>query len=323
MILSLTTIKLEPISSDNQMVKIFNDIEKERDRAQACINKYGWTSDHNLDWFLDGDMSHDQGDHCFVEFSDGSGLFAIRYSNEWRIWSDPLTPKEKAAERIIEFSKNVLGGEIKEVWCDYVTDYIRPNLVKIGSLKINDVYFSLLYLVLDMLKYDPNLPGRYFKEIRNAKNKFYREHEVKILDVKDTGKEEIYRIIDQWKINAVKKQRAEDVYDSWYKNAAKNRFRGFKSVRVIVVDGRPVGINGGYEVVNHPGRFAGIIGIHDYSHRDLGTILWLEDLEWIKNHGYKEVDMQGWEENDGALKFEMRLGGKVDRKTDTFSIKFL
>ena len=74
------------------------------------------------------------------------------------------------------------------------------------------------------------------------------------------------------------------------------------------------------EVVNRPGRLAGIIGIHDYSHKDLGTILWLEDLNWVKDHGYKEMDMQGWEENDNALKFEMRLGGKIDRKTDTFSI---
>lgn len=303
------------------MIKIFNDIEKERDRAQSCINKYGWTSDHNLDWFIDTDMSRDQGKHGFVEFSDGSGLLAIRYSNEWRIWSDPLSPKEKAAEKIVEFSKNVLSDDgIKEVWCDYITDYIRPDLVKIGGLKINDIYFSLLYLVLNMLEYNPSPPGRYFKEIRNAKSKFYREHKVKVLDTKDADKEEIYRIIDQWKFNAIKKQGAEDVYDSWYKNATRNKFRGFKSVRLIEVDGRPVGINGGYEIVNNPGRFAGIIGIHDYSHTDLGIILWLEDLEWIKNHGYKEVDMQGWEEGDSALKFEMRLGGKVDRKTDTFSM---
>ncbi len=302
-------------------MKFYDDIEAERDRIQSCISKFGWTSDHNLDWFVDCDMSHDGGVRNFIEFSDGSGLLASRYEHEWRIWSDPLTPKEKATERIVEFSKNVLDGKTKEVWCDYVTDYIRPELLKVGGLTINDVYFSLLYLVLNMEKYDPNLPGRFLKEVRNAKNKFYREHKVQVSDAKNASKEELYRIIDEWKNNAIRKQGKEHVYDGWYKNAVKNGFKGFMSVRLIEVDGRPVGINGGYEVVNHSGRFAGIIGIHDYSHKDLGTILWLEDLGWIKDNGYKETDMQGWEENDSALKFEMRLGGEVDRKTDTFSIK--
>ncbi len=303
-------------------MNIYENVETERDRIQSCIDKYGWTSDHNLDWFIDCEMSKKEGTHSFIEFSDGSGLLAIKYEREWRIWSDPLTPKDKASEKIIEFSKNVLDGEIKEVWCDYVTDCIRPNLVKTnGNLVINDIYFSLLYLVLNLEGYDPNLSGGYFKEIRNAKNKFYREHQVKILDAKNTNKDEMFRIIDDWKEHAIEKQGSDHVYENWYKNAVKNNFKGFTSARLLEVDGRPVGINGGYEVINHPGRFGGIIGIHDYSHRDLGTILWLEDLEWIKNQGYKEMDMQGWEENDGATKFEIRLGGKVDRKTDTFSIQ--
>lgn len=302
-------------------MKIYENIEAERDRIQSRISKFGWTSDHNLDWFVDCDMSHDEGSHNFIEFSDGSGLLASKHKHEWRIWSDPLTQKEKAAERIIEFSRNVLDGEIKEVWCDYVTDFIRPKLLEDSGLVVNDVYFSLLYLVLNMEQYDLNLPGRYLKEVRNAKSKFYREHQVQVSDAKNANKEDLHGVIDKWKNNTIRKQGKEHVYDGWYKNAVKNGFKGFTSVRMIEVDGRPVGINGGYEVVNHSGRFAGIIGIHDYSHKDLGTILWLEDLEWIKNHSYKEVDMQGWEKGDDALKFEMRLGAKVERKTDTFWLK--
>lgn len=301
-------------------IKIYEDIEGERDRIQKCINKYGWTSDHNLDWFLDSDVSQNRGIHNFVEFSDGSGLLASKYKNEWRIWSDPLTTKEKAAEKIIEFSKSILEDEIKEIWCDYVTDHIRPSLLGVGKLKINDIYFSLLYLVLNMEKYDLSLPGGHLKDVRNAKNKFYREHKVEVLDAKNADKEEMYKIIDNWKINAVKKQGLDSVYDNWYRNAINNKFKGFESARLLKVDDKAIGINGGYEVVNNKKRFAGIIGIHNYSHKDLGTILWLEDLEWIKKNSYREVDMQGWEENDPALKFEMRLGAKVERKTNTFSI---
>lgn len=89
----------------------------------------------------------------------------------------------------------------------------------------------------------------------------------------------------------------------------------------MVVDGRPVGFNAGYEVPNHPGSFTSIIGIHDYSLKDLGTVLWLEDLEWIKNAGYREFDMQG-SEYEWEIKQKTQFGNAViERKTDTFSIR--
>lgn len=305
----------------SDMINIYENIEEERERIEHCLKKFGWTSDHNLDWFIDSDASREEGRRRFAEFSDGSGLLASQYQNEWRIWSDPLTAKEKMAERIVEFSRQVLGGNINKVWCDYVTDFIRPQLLnKNHGLVISEIDFSLIYLVLDMNQYDPVLPGHFFKEIRNAKNKFYREHKVKVLDAKTVSEKDLYRIIDAWKEVAFEKQGKEYVCENWYQKAVQNGFRGFTSVRVIEVDGRLVGINGGYEVINRPGCFAGIIGLHDYSYRDLGTILWLEDLEWAKNRGYREFDMQGWEENDPAMKFEMRLGGKIDRRTDTFAI---
>ena len=303
-------------------MKIYENIKEERDRIQACLKKFGWTSDHNLDWFIDCDVSHELGARNFVEFADGSGLLASKYEQEWRIWSDPLVLKEKMAEKIIEFSQNVLEGKILQVWCDYVTNFIRPEiLAKNSSLIVDEICFSLVYLVLDIEKYDLALLGHNFKEIRNARSKFYREHKVKVFDAAKADEKDLFRIVNDWKNEAIKKQGQEDVLENWYQKAIENEFRGFTSVRVIEVDGRPVGLNGGYEVVNCPSRFAGIIGVHDYSHRDLSTILWLEDLAWIKNSGYKEMNMQGWEENDNALRFEMRLGGKADRKTDTFSLR--
>lgn len=170
-----------------------------------------------------------------------------------------------------------------------------------------------------MSKYDSSLPGGNFKEIRNAKNKFYREHQVKILEAKDVSKKDLYKIVDDWAKEVGRKQK-EDVYDLRYRKIIENNFRGFLTARVLVVDDRPVGFNAGYDVPNHPGRFAGIIGIHDYSIKDLGTILWLEDLEWIKNTGYKELDMQG-SEYEWELKQKTQFGGVIERKTDTFSIQ--
>ena len=175
-----------------------------------------------------------------------------------------------------------------------------------------------------MAKYDSSLPGGRFKDMRNAKNKFYREREVAILDADKVSKADLLRIVDAWKENMVKnkKESVQDIYDLKYRNIISDSFKGFLTSRVLVVDGRATGINAGYETPNHPGRFAGVIGLHDYSVRYLGVILWLEDLDWIKKAGYKELDMQG-SENDGRLKLKLRFGAKIERKTDTFAIKLI
>ena len=296
-------------------MKIYENIESERERIQNCIQKYGWTSDHNLDWFVYGKIKKD-GIPTFVEFDDMSGLLVHRYSNEWRIWSDPLCNKENASEKISEFSQYAFKEGVGRVWCDDVSDVIYPELIKNNYLKIEDIYYSLSWPILNMETYDLNLPGGNLKEIRNARNKFYREHTLKSVDSIEFDKKNLHEIVENWK-KAISAK--EDIYDLKYHNAIENNFKGFITARVLVVDGNPVGFNAGYEVPNNPSRFAGVIGIHDYSIKDLGVISWLEDLEWIKKHNYKEVDLQGTENNQ-ELKFKMQFGPIIERKTDCFSI---
>lgn len=296
-------------------MKVYENIEAERDRIQDCIKKFGWTSDHNLDWFAD--CVNDKGAlPVFVEFNDNYGLLVQKLRNKYRIWSDPLSPVNKAPELILEFVKTFLGGEIKEIWCDDVSRDLRLSLEKDSSAAIGGIYYSLDWPVLDMEKYDPGIPGGHFKDMRNARNKFFKEHKVEIANSDEVQKDFLHKIVDDWKKSINKR---DDVYDFKYHNAIDNHFRGFKTARIMIVDGKPAGINAGYEVINKPGRFGGIIGIHDYSFSDNGTILWLEDLEWIKKAGYKEMDMQG-SEDDGGLKFKMQFNPVIERKTDTFLI---
>lgn len=298
-------------------MKIYNNIESERDRIQSCISKFGWTSDHNLDWFIDTGISKTSRP-IFAEFSDGTGLLAHDYGEEWWIWSDPLSPKELGADKILEFCDHAFESKVGKIWCVDVSDNIHSALLKKNN--VDDVDYSLYWPVLNLENYDPLLPGNDFKEMRNARNKFYREHRVEIVEPGKVTKEDLHGIIDSWKNNASLKQSAEDIFDLKYHNAVDNNFKAFAVARVLVVDGRPAGFNAGYGVLNYPERFAGIIGIHDYSLNDLGAVLWLEDLAWVKNAGYKEMDMQG-SEDDGGLKLKLRFGAQIERKTDTFSIQ--
>jgi len=296
-------------------MKFYKDLEAERERIQSCIQKYGWTSDHNLDWFLDAVMSEEY-KPVFVGFDDGSGLLTHKSNNEWRIWSDPLSQPSDAAQKIYEFCGEALK-EVEKVWCDDVSEKIHPELKKKGDIKLNEIYYSLQWPVLNMAKYDPSLPGGHFKEMRNARNKFYRERDVQIINATDRDKNDLHKIVDSWTKEVIRRGRG-DIYDLKYHKTIDNNFRGFSSARILIVDGKPVGINAGYEVINNKKRFAGVVGLHDYSIPDLGTILWLEDLEWVKSNGYKEFDMQGSE--DEGLKFKLSFGASVERKTDTFSI---
>lgn len=298
-------------------MKIYEDIETERDRIEACIQKYGWTSDHNLDWFMVC-ANNESGRPVFVEFDDGTGLLTHKYDSEWRIWSDPLCPKEISLNKISEFAESVISGNIKQIWCDDVSENIYNELKKNSNLEPREIYYSLFWPILNMHKYDPNLPGGNFKEMRNGKNKLYREHKVEIVDATHINAIDLHKIVDAWKQKISLREDAGDIYDLKYHKIIDKNFKGFKTARALIIDGKTVGFNAGYEVTNHPGRFAGIIGIHDYSLNDLGTMLWLEDLEWIKLNGYKKLDMQG--SDDGGLKLKLRFGAQVERKTDTFSI---
>lgn len=298
-------MQLVPISPDS------------RERIQECINKFGHTSDHNLDWFVDSVITSD-GKPMFVQWPDGTGLLAHKYQNEWRIWSDPLSSESEMAERISEFTAKVFEDkDIRNVWCDDVSDLIYPTLQQKG-LNLEPIYYSLFWPVLDLSKFDPALPGGHFKEMRNAKNKFYKEHKLEVADAKEFSKEKLHRLIEKWK--EALSQNKKDVYDLRYHNAIDDGFNGFITARVLIVDGVPIGVNAGYEVPDKLGRFTGVVGIHDYSVKDLGIIFYLEDLEWMKNSGYAEVDLQGSEEDEG-LEFKLRFGARVERKTDTFSLK--
>lgn len=88
--------------------------------------------------------------------------------------------------------------------------------------------------------------------------------------------------------------------------------------RVLIVDGRVVGLNAGWKIPNSA-RFYGAIGLHDYSLPDLGAILYLEDLIWMKEQGYKEADTGG--SDTTLLKFKSQFGRAASQyKTHIFSI---
>lgn len=86
----------------------------------------------------------------------------------------------------------------------------------------------------------------------------------------------------------------------------------------MIVDGKVVGFNAGWETPNNPKEWSAAIGLHDFSIKDLGIALLMEDLRWIKDAGYKTCDLEG--SDPPALRFKTQFfpAGHKSYKTYTF-----
>ena len=146
-------------------------------------------------------------------------------------------------------------------------------------------------------------------------HKFYREHQVSICDAKNYGdRDSLHAVVDNWK----KRRGGHDRgMTGVYHHVIDGGFEGMDEARVFVVDGKEAGFNAGFMIPNSD-RFYGAIGIHDYSVDDLGTMLYLEDLMWLKNHGYHEADMGGSEKP--LLAFKNKFSPDSFYKNDIFSV---
>src|SRR5439155_198254 len=94
-------------------------------------------------------------------------------------------------------------------------------------------------------------------------------------------------------------------------------FKGTSSARAFRVDGRVTGLNAGWRIGNTESYYAAI-GLHDYAFKDTGDIMYIEDLTFLKQAGYKTADFGGsWKKSiDYKLKF-----GKADLyKSYIFSV---
>ena len=95
------------------------------------------------------------------------------------------------------------------------------------------------------------------------------------------------------------------------------RSAGSDEARIFLVDGKAAGINVGWMTPNSD-CFYGALGIHDYSLPDLGDMLYLEDLEWLKAKKYTKADMGGGEK--ALTQFKSKFQPVSFHETHIFSV---
>jgi len=181
-------------------------------------------------------------------------------------------------------------------------------------LRARRITYTLLWPVFDLQVFDPGLPGGRYKDLRNARNAFWRDHAVEVVDARAVSKAELHKIPLAWK----KTRRARDrAYTNMYDAYITNDFRGTTHARAMVVDGHVAGINAGWLIPNSNTYYAAI-GLHDYSFRDLGDMLNLEDLAFLKQAGYAYADFAGGEE--ALTRYKLKFGDAKIYKSFVFSV---
>jgi hypothetical protein len=288
------------------------------DIAKKSISRWGNCEEHNYGHFLS--LGTSAKIPVFAGFGDDMGIIAFK-SKTGKIWymlREVLAPEEKKVEIFLEFAGYVLDELGMERLQIEVEDDFRNELLhklEDTGLKACSVNYYLDWPLFDMERWDGDvMPGKEWKKLRNIKNKFYREHKVEVLKTGDVARNELKRIILEWR----EKRGGGDFANSQqYLNIIDNDFDGFDEARVLVVDARPRAITGGWKVPNSDGYYSSL-GVFDYSVERLGEIANLDDLCYLKSRGYKVVNFGG--SGDELLIFKKKFMPASSYRTFVFSV---
>lgn len=293
------------------------DTLSERARIEDAIKKYGYSPEHNFWWYQS--QAEENSKSVFAESKDGCGLLTIEEKDKKRctVFSSPLASPARRVPVIIEYLNEIFQSDKTEK----VTLELEGELYKnfIGALptgiKARAINYTLTWPLYNLEAFECSLSGNNWSSLRKTKNKFYKNHSVTVLDAKEyKNKEALNLIVNEWR----KKRGGNDrAHLHPYYNFIDSNFKGATEARIFIVDNKACGINAGW-IIPNSNTFYGALGIHDYSISGLGDVLYLEDLDWLKNHGYKEANMGGGE--SALTDFKNKFRPKSFYKTHIFSV---
>ena len=277
-------------------MKFHENTLAEQARIESAITRWGWAAEHNFWWYQYYQYWYAPTQRTIFAEADRGALFTvfIERSQEYFVVFDPLAAPADRVPLLMEYIDWIFSNTpAKKIWFQLAKENRREFLSRLpDAYRSNRVYYTLLSPIYDLSRFDPQLPGGQFKSLRKELHRFYREHAVEVRDAKSfPDYEGLHALADHWKS---RRPNTEKGMAGVYHALIDNHFKGLDEARVFVVDGRPAGINGGWMVPNCD-RYYGSIGIHDYSVPDLGAMLYLEDMVYLKQHGYRVVDMGGTE----------------------------
>jgi len=294
-----------------------NNIFAESDRIKESIKKYGYAPEHNF-WCYACEEESDL-KAVFAESKDGSGLLTLEEENKkiCYVFSSPVAPPSYRIEVIIEYLNFIFETkEVKKIGFE-LEQGLYENLIKAlpDKFKARRIIDTLIWPVHDLKIFDEKLSGGEWKKLRKLNNKLYREHTIEIADAKTYGnKDALHNLIKECE---EKRAAGDRAYFSSYHEFVEKNFEGTDEARIFIIDGKACGINAGWMIPNS-NTFYGAIMLHNYSISGLGEALCLENLLFLKSHGYNQVNTGGGDKE--SVKFKNRFHPQYSYKTYYFYI---
>lgn len=298
-------------------MKIIHDTEKHHNKIKKSIKKYGFNAEHNYMHYRS--MENPKEKNVVFDFGNGRLVLTnVDDKNRWELFpSGTLAPKNQRYFILKKVLDYVLIKKKAEKFVVEVNEELRGEILK--KFKSGKKYKArspliLYWPVYNTSNWDPKLRGKKWKKLRNIKNRFYKRNKVRAVKSKDVNKEKLKRIVNEW----LKRRSATDRVDKdYYINLIDNNFKGFKFTRTLIINGHPSTITAGWKIPNSNDYYSSI-GIFDYSHKDLGNIANIDDLNNLKKHNIKYVDFGGSDKQ--LLVFKKKFKPHNIYKTYIFSI---
>src|SRR3989338_1720082 len=92
--------------------------------------------------------------------------------------------------------------------------------------------------------------GRRCKKMRNIRNRFIRQHRIRMVDSRKVPKRMLEGIVSNW---LRKRKHSDTVEKEYYYNIIASGFKGFRFAKTLYVDGEPCTITAGWDVHRHRG----------------------------------------------------------------------
>lgn len=296
------------------ILEVSSEEEAQRTIARS-IQQRGWFPEHNADYYIHST----QPESASVIFATSSGelLLTHRYCDEWWLFVEPIASQERRALLIREFCSYALAyPEIKKVVLE-ITSQTRKALQKTLAPELRScaIAETLIWPVVDLTTYRLDYGGPQYKSLRNARNRFFREHQVEVRDAHGVSKDELRGIVHQWKRG--RRASHKGITESYY-GVIDDDFRGTSIARALIVDARAEALNAGWAVPGQPDRLYLALSLHSYAYWGLGEVSTMSTLEELKQAGYRSVDLGGSDRN--LLSFKRQFGASPSYKTHRYSI---
>ncbi|MBI3050907.1 hypothetical protein HYY74_00435 [Candidatus Woesearchaeota archaeon] len=308
-------------------MELVTDVQSSAGEVKRCIGSYGSAPEHNFAYFLS--RTELGGVSLYIKSGEYGLLAAYRPRvAEVMLISLPLAPASEHARLTVEAARlcfDSLG--CRKFVVEQVLALRKQSLPLFRSAGFRDLPPRCVFHwpEFNLAEWDGDvLQGERWKDIRNIKNRFYRQHSVQVVDSSSLPKDALRQVVAEWAAgrrnnsDGANREDSNFAYVEPYYRLIDAGFAGVAHAKTLVVDGVPSSITAGWDIPNSDRGYYSAIGVCSYRFDGLAEVASMEDLVMLKAAGYRLVDFGG--SSKALLKFKMKLRPTSLYKTIVYAV---